>query len=109
MYLRILGYIENKAWVAHCLEMDLRAEGPTFEKARDELLDLIRMQVSFAFFKDQANLLNHPAPAELFALFEHVSQSKLAAYPAAPAEEEFEITGIPLPKPSRRLFTEVHA
>ena len=50
-YLRVLGYKEDNENIAHCLEMDLKGYGKTEKKAFSDLMDLIKMQVSFAMQK----------------------------------------------------------
>ena len=65
----ILVYREDAWWIAHCLEMDLPAEGNTPVEAVQNLLDLANLQVSTAL--DEGNLASIflPAPPELWRSF----------------------------------------
>lgn len=102
--LRILGRREGRRWSAHCLEMDIVGTGATFEKACQNVIELVETQVSFAFFKGQPEMLDHPAPASLFLAFERINQKKLASYPSETRETGFETTNVAMPKPSRSRF-----
>lgn len=57
----VLGYQEDGEWVALALEMDLRGYGDTFEQALEDLEDLVAMQIGFAQFKGQPDLIWRPA------------------------------------------------
>ena len=109
MVLRVLGYREDGECIAHCLEMDIVAEGENFDEACANLWELIEMQVSFAYFKDQYELLNHPAPPVYFQVFDQVNQRKISTYSEDLAEGDYYTTNMPIPKPSKRAFEEVHA
>jgi hypothetical protein len=52
-----VGYEEEGEWVAHSLEMDLQGFGATFELALEELKELVALQISFAWFKRQPELI----------------------------------------------------
>ena len=67
--LRALVYREDGAWVAHCLELDLPAEGDSPQLAVKNLVDLISFQVSTAI--DDANLASifSPAPPDIWRLY----------------------------------------
>ncbi len=69
MTLSILIRQEEDQYVAHCLEMDLKGRGSSEEESVSELMDLVVMQVSFAFHKKEPGLLYHPAEKEFFDLF----------------------------------------
>jgi hypothetical protein len=59
--LNILGYFEDSEWVALALEMDLRGYGKTFNKALEDLKGLVAMQIGFALFKGQPEMIWRPA------------------------------------------------
>jgi hypothetical protein len=61
MALNILGYKEDGEWIALALEMDLRGHGKTWQSALVELNELVAMQVGFAHFKGQPELICKPA------------------------------------------------
>jgi hypothetical protein len=77
MTLRVLGYLEDGGWAAHCLETDLVGRGKTFALAFRALQELTDMQVSFAIYKDQRSLLDHPAPPSIWQTYERVAQEHL--------------------------------
>ena len=59
--LSIVNYKEEEFYVSHCLEMDLKGRGTSLARALDELFDLIRIQISFAIYKKEIDLLHYPA------------------------------------------------
>ena len=77
MTLRVLGYLEDRGWAAHCLETDLVGRGKTFAIALKCLEELTEMQGSFATQTNQRSLLDHPAPPEIWQTFERVTQEQL--------------------------------
>lgn len=79
VHISVLGYQEDDQWIALALEMDLRGYGKTFEKALSELDELIKMQISFARFKDQPEMIFHPAESTYWKLYAQVSQDRLWA------------------------------
>lgn len=46
--LRIVAYREEGAWLAHCLELDIVAEGKSSKEAVRDLIDLCILQVKVA-------------------------------------------------------------
>ncbi|GAG96165.1 unnamed protein product, partial [marine sediment metagenome] len=58
----VLGYKEEDRHIAHCLEIDLVAEGKTPEEARDNLADLIFSYLRFGMEQDIEQFIPHPAP-----------------------------------------------
>lgn len=75
--LNVLGYEEDGEWAALALEMDLRGYGPTFEEAVEELSELVAMQISFASFKDQPEMIWKPAEPIWWDLFATHKQERL--------------------------------
>jgi hypothetical protein len=75
----VLGYQEEGEWVALALEMDLRGYGQTFEQALAELADLMAMQIGFAQFKGQPELVWKPAEPVWFQLFADTRRQHLEA------------------------------
>lgn len=110
--LSVLGYrdedVEN-SWVALALEMDLRGYGNTFEEALKELDELVHLQVCFAGFKNQPELLWKPADLKWIRLFESVREAQLKSLAVSkpsqkkrPAWSEYRASGISVSAPSRR-------
>jgi len=75
--LRVLGYLDDGEWAAHCLETDLIGWGETFKEAVEALNELTEMQVSFAIQRNQPSLLDHPAPPEIWQLYERTTSERL--------------------------------
>lgn len=75
----VLGFQEGDQCVAIALEMDLRGYGITFEAALAELQELVEMQVSFAHFKRDPELIFHPAEPTYWRLYAQVNQDRLRA------------------------------
>ena len=100
IYLSILGYPEEGEWVALALEMDLRGYGATFDEALDDLRDLVMMQISFALFKGQPEMIWRATDAVWFERFAEVRQERLRQL-ASPAQENggFKIRAMPIPPP----------
>ena len=108
--LRVLGYVEDNKWIAHCLELDLVGEGRSFPDACRHLHELIDMQVSFAVFKKNPDLLYHEAPHEYFTLFERLQREAIEMFPRVPRGGKHRIANLPLTRPdSPSRFARAHA
>ncbi len=73
--LNVLGY--EGEWVAHALEMDLRGYGKDFEKAVEDLLDLVKSQIQFAHFKGQSDLIYRPAAPVFWRLLHQLNEERI--------------------------------
>jgi hypothetical protein len=104
LFLRVLGReIERGRWSAHCLETDIVGYGRTFDAALCELLELTEMQISFAIFKKQPALLDRPAPAEVFELYNAVHREQMTELDTTKRKRRNRVvTSVPLPQPSSR-------
>ena len=67
--LRALIYQEDDWWIAHCLEMDLAAEGTSPMKAFENLLSLTALQLDTAMEEGDLQSVFRSAPPEIFAQF----------------------------------------
>ena len=56
-------------WIAHCLQMDIAAEGKSPQEAAQSLMGLVDCQVEDAVECGNVDSLFQPAPAELWRLF----------------------------------------
>ncbi len=65
--LHVLLTQEEDHYTAHCLEMDIVAEGPTPEAALEEVEALIRANVEYAIENDNLDHLLVPAPQEYWS------------------------------------------
>ena len=62
----VLGYREDDNWCALALKMDLRGYGPTFRQALEDLRETMTMQIGFAYFKNELDMIVHPAEPVFF-------------------------------------------
>jgi predicted RNase H-like HicB family nuclease len=62
-------YREDDTWLAHCLEMDIVAEGETPGKAWRDLDDLCKLQINIALEEGDLESIFRPAPSEIWKLF----------------------------------------
>ena len=67
--LRILVYREDAYWLAHCLELDIVAEGESPQSATKDLIDLCSLQIKTALAESDSVSIFRPAPAEFWKLF----------------------------------------
>jgi|SRR5579862_4014510 len=98
--LSVLGYREEEGeWIALALELDLRGFGTTFREAVEDLKDLVRMQVSFAHFKGQPEMVWKPAEGVWWGIFSQVRRDFLEAsvLEKRPSEDDYSIAGIGIP------------
>ena len=99
--LGVLGYQEEGEWVALALEMDLRGYGATFKEAFDDLNEIVTMQISFAQFKGQPELIWKPAEPVYWTLFEGARRDRLQEYVSSltPRNPSYAVGGLVLPPP----------
>ena len=95
----VLGFQEDGEWCALALEMDLRGYGRTFDEALEDLHESVAMQISFAHFKGDMNMIFHPAEAIYFTLFAQVRTDRMIALTSsiAETESEYAVAGMPIP------------
>jgi hypothetical protein len=77
--LRAVVYPHGKWWIAHCLELDLVAEGRDPLSALKDLLELSATQVSAAMEAGDLQSIFRSAPPELWALFSRASDLPAAS------------------------------
>ncbi len=105
LFLNVLGYRvdEGEEWTALALEMDLRGHGETFDEALGDLFDLVEMQVSFAFFKGQPEMIWKPADPVWLERFAEVRQARLrdiyGGSETRPEKGSYRVRGMPIPPP----------
>ena len=95
----VLGFQEDGEWCALALEMDLRGYGRTFDEALEDLHDAMTMQIGFAQFKGETDMIFHPAEPTYFSLFAQVRNDHIMALArSCPAvESEYTVAGMPIP------------
>ena len=67
--LRAVIYFERSQWIAHCLELDIVAQGKSAEAALDELAELCATQVDAAIEAGDLQSVLVPAPPETWQLY----------------------------------------
>lgn len=97
----VLRYREDDEWCALALEMDLRGYGRTFREALDDLRDSMTMQIGFAHFKDELDMIFRPAESIYFSLYAQVRNDHLTALAkkGSVGESDYTVAGIPIPTP----------
>jgi len=84
--LRGVAYQQGKWWIAHCLELDLVAEGRDPIRALQDLMDLSATQVEAAIERGDLESVFRPAPPEIWAMFARAADAPLRKKPPPPVE-----------------------
>ena len=100
--LSVLLYRDDRegGWSALALEMDIRGHGKTSAKAFEDLVDLVRMQIGFAMFKGDPELVLKAADPVWFELFAEARQNQLREKVLDINREEepdYRASGMPIP------------
>ena len=69
LHLDIVITQEEDYWLAHCLQLDIVTTAETLERVKSDILDLIGVQISYAFEHNNLDNLFFPAPAEVWKKF----------------------------------------
>lgn len=76
--LRGIVYREGETWFAHCLELDIVAEGETPTQAVADAVDLCDFQIETAIRNNDLESIFRPAPAKYWNLFfSHTRKAKV--------------------------------
>ena len=67
--LSAIVYREGKFWIAHCLELDIVAEGASPDDAMAALISLCDLQIRVALEESDLESIFRPAPPEIWKLF----------------------------------------
>lgn len=59
----------NEEYIAHCLELDIVTTAGALKQAQKDIVDLIAIQISYAFSNDNLDFLYRPAPQEVWQEF----------------------------------------
>jgi len=95
----VLGYHEDGEWVALALDMDLRGFGSSFEESLEDLMDHVRMQISFAIQKGDMDLVYHPADRKYFDMYDAAKKEELEQLiKEKPTKPRYRATGLPISK-----------
>ena len=67
--LSAIVYSEKAEWIAHCLELDIVAEGKSAEDALQSLISLCDLQIETALEEGDLESIFRPAPPEFWKMF----------------------------------------
>jgi predicted RNase H-like HicB family nuclease len=67
--LRGIVYREGEWWFAHCLELDVVAEGRTPDEAVQSAVDLCEFQIRAAIESNDLEAILRPAPSKYWSLY----------------------------------------
>ncbi len=84
--LRAVAYRHGEWWIAHCLELDLVAEGHSPTEALRDLLDLSATQIKAAIKRGDLASIFRPAPPEIWATFSRAGDARVGKKPRRPVE-----------------------
>ena len=76
----LIKKIDDK-FLAHCLELDIVTTAKTLNQVRQDIIDLIKAQVSFAYENDNLAHLFKPAPKEVWEEYFRVPTGKIIKVP----------------------------
>ena len=99
--INVLGFFneDDGVWSVVALELDLWGFGDSKEESLQELVEIIEMQVNFSEYKENPELLLHPAPAMYFRMHAQASENALRANAFHREQEEDTFAGgIPFPQ-----------
>jgi hypothetical protein len=67
--LSAIAYRDEGMWLAHCLELDIVAEGKNVDDAFRSLISLCNLQIKVALEEGDLQSIFRPAPPEVWTLF----------------------------------------
>lgn len=76
--IRAVLYREDEWWIAHCLELDLPAEGKTQREAIEALMELTETHIEQAMAEGALESIFRPAPQELWRMYSLASRDRRA-------------------------------
>ena len=76
-------------WIAHCLELDLVAEGNTPREAFENLVEISTLQVETARHNENLESIFRPAPPEIWAMFSRAGDGPLMKKKPTKSVERF--------------------
>jgi len=84
--LRAVAYQHGEWWIAHCLELDLVAEGRDPIHALQDLMDLSASQIESAIQRGDLESVFRPAPPAIWATFSRTQDTTIKRKPPRPVE-----------------------
>ena len=77
LHLDVLLEKDGRHFTAHCLDLDIVAQGKTETEAKINIIELINDQIEFAVDNDLEELIVHPAPIEYWKKFHKIKSAEL--------------------------------
>ena len=77
LHLDVLMEKDGEYFIAHCLDLDIVAQGKTSKEAKEELVELINDQIDFAVSNNLGELIVHPAPKEYWIRYWNIKSESL--------------------------------
>ena len=62
-------YREGTWWIAHCLQLDIAAEGASSAEALRSLVELVELQINTALDEGDIESVFRPAPPKIWRMF----------------------------------------
>ncbi|MGA2034923.1 MAG: hypothetical protein ABSG68_21960 [Thermoguttaceae bacterium] len=84
--LRAVAYQHGRWWIAHCLELDLVAEGKTPIAAIEDVMDLSCTQIAEAVESGDIQSVFRAAPPEIWVMFSKAADAPVKHKPLYPVE-----------------------
>jgi hypothetical protein len=84
--LRAVAYRQGDWWIAHCLELDLVAEGKTPLQAIQDVLELSCTQIETAIKSGDIQSVFRAAPPEIWAMFSKAADKPIRRKPPCPVQ-----------------------
>jgi hypothetical protein len=88
--LRAVAYRHGEWWIAHCLELDLVAEGKTPKDAMKDVMDLCCTQIEAAMGSGDLQSIFRAAPPEIWAMFSRAEDAPFKGLREPSCVERFE-------------------
>jgi hypothetical protein len=76
--LSAIAFSEDGVWIAHCLELDIVADGKDVDDAISSLISLCDFQIRTAMEHGDLGSVYRSAPAEMWAMFAEGTEKLLA-------------------------------
>jgi hypothetical protein len=79
-------YRHGKWWLAHCLELDLVADGKSPMAATQDLMELAETQLSLAIEAGNLQSAFRPAPPEIWTMYSSAHDLQVKKKPMPPVK-----------------------
>jgi len=90
---KVLVKMEDRLWVAHCLELDIVATADTRDQVEKDIVDLIAAQVCYALDHDNLEYLYRSAPPDVWNEFLECKECRESRHLVTVASEGGTLSG----------------